>query len=301
MKNEVYPLRGMVVSLNTPFRENFDVDYDSLARLVDFHLEEGASGFLLTAQAGEVFELTRVERREILRTVNRVGAGRVPVFAGVTSLTAEESLVLAADAAECGCEGILSEPPAALRSYASRLEAYFEQIALAPVLMIQDLDWSGFGIPVEWIKEWFEQIGAFRCLKVETAPAGPKYTAVREAIPALHVSGGWAVLQMIEALDRGVETFMNTAMTREHNDVLDAYRAGDRERAIENFAKLLPVIAYTRQHLDVSIRFHKRQFERLGVFRTSLCRKPCAYWDKYHARCTEELLDAYMAEADRRK
>ena len=75
-----------------------------------------------------------------------------------------------------------------------------------PMVMIQDLDWGTSGLPVDVIADTFERVPAFRCLKVEVVPAGPKYTAVLEATRGrLHVSGGWAADQMIEALDRGVD------------------------------------------------------------------------------------------------
>jgi len=87
--------------------------------------------------------------------------------------------------------------------------------------MIQDLQWGGPGLDVSLIATMFETIPAFRCLKVEVAPAGPKYSAVLEATGGkLHVSGGWASEQMIEALDRGVDVFFSTAMTRFYRRIL---------------------------------------------------------------------------------
>jgi hypothetical protein len=162
------------------------------------------------------------------------------------------------------------------------------------MLMIQDLDWRGFGLPVEVIVDLFERIETFRCLKVETTPAGPKYTAVQRATGGqLHLSGGWAALQMIEALDRGVDVFMNTALTRFYRAVMDAYDAGDRALALRHFYRMLPVLAFTRQHLDVSIHFHKRQFHHLGLFATPRVRKNDVPWDEYHGRQSAELL-AYI-------
>ena len=62
---EKYPLRGVVVSLNTPYDDAGAVDLDALARLVDWHIGQGAAGFLAPAYAGEVYDLGRplVRRR----------------------------------------------------------------------------------------------------------------------------------------------------------------------------------------------------------------------------------------------
>jgi dihydrodipicolinate synthase/N-acetylneuraminate lyase len=47
-----YNLRGVVVSLNTPFDDRGNIDFDSYGLLIEHHLQEGAVGFLAPAQAG---------------------------------------------------------------------------------------------------------------------------------------------------------------------------------------------------------------------------------------------------------
>ncbi len=69
-EKEKYALHGIVVSLNTPFDENNHIDFRSLEKLIDLHLSEGAVGFLTTAQAAEVFELTLDERIDLIRYVS---------------------------------------------------------------------------------------------------------------------------------------------------------------------------------------------------------------------------------------
>ena len=291
-----WSVRGLVVSLNTPFDAAGRLDLRSLERLVELHLREGAAGFLTPAQAAEVFDLSLEERLAIVGLVRDASRGRGIVIAGATSPDRRESAMMAEHAARLGCDGVLSEaPPGCPWDLPSLLE-YFEPLAAAgpPLLMIQDLDWHGSGLPVEVIAELFDRLSSFRSLKVEVVPAGPKYTAVLQATGGrLHLGGGWAALQMIEALDRGVDVFMNTALTRFYREIFDAYDAGARALAIERFHRLLPVLAFSRQHLDVSIHFHKRQFHHLGVFATPHVRKRGIAWDEYFERQTRELL-AYI-------
>jgi 4-hydroxy-tetrahydrodipicolinate synthase len=286
----------LVVSLDIPFGEDGAIDFPALERLVDFHLREGAIGFLVPAQAAEVFDLTLAERLDVLRAVRSASCGRGLVVAGATSANLDESLAVAKEAARCGCEGVLAEPPAACPQTIQHMLEFFRPLADAgpPCLMIQDLDWHGSGLPVELVVELYHQLPQFGSLKVEVNPAGPKYTAVREATQGkLHLSGGWAALQMIEALDRGVDVFMNTALTRLYRAVIDAYDAGDRPAALRHFYRMLPVLAFTRQHLDVSIHFHKRQFQHLGIFPTARVRKAGLAWDAFFEKQTVDLL-AYI-------
>jgi dihydrodipicolinate synthase/N-acetylneuraminate lyase len=293
---EKYPLDGIVVSLNTPFGEDGRVDFRSFEKLIHLHLAEGAVGFLTTAQAAEVHELTLDERIDIVRCARELTNGRAQLIAGATARGERDSRILAEVATHAGCDGVLIEPAESSRKGCREALDFFKSFATIgmPVLMIQDLDWGGYGLPVDVITELFEQVDSFRCLKVEVTPAGPKYSAVLEATDGrLHVSGGWASQQMIEALDRGVSAFMPTAMTGLFARVMSSYRAKDRDAARAQFHLMLPVLAFTRQHLDISIQFHKRLFHRRGIFSTPNVRKRSVPYDAYHKRYGDELI-AYL-------
>ena len=285
-------MRGLVVSLNTPFRKDGEIACDAVERLVEWHVREGAIGFLVPAQAAEVGVLTLDERMNLVRTVRAASRGRALVIAGATAASERESFRLAEVAVDCGCDGVLSEPPPGAEADAPRLLNFFRTpvFRAAPLLMIQDLDWRGQGMPLPVILSLVDGLDNFRWLKVEVTPAGPKYSAVLAAAGGrLRVAGGWAALQMIEALDRGVDVFMNTAITGMYRAVIDAYDAGHRESACDLFYKMLPVLAFTRTHLDVSIHFHKLQFERLGIFPTARVRKQGLAWDEHHERQAQDL------------
>jgi dihydrodipicolinate synthase/N-acetylneuraminate lyase len=304
-----YPLRGVVVSLDTPFDAEGRLDFASLERLVEWHLRRGAVGFLTPARAAEVEALTLTERLAIIERVRDQVKGRAELIACATSTlpagtgnapsgddgrNRADTRAIAEAAAVLGCEGVLAEIPPALREDRDGLIHVVEDLAAAgpPMVMIQDLDWGRSGLPVELIAEAFERVPAFRCLKVEVVPAGPKYTAVLEATGGrLHVSGGWAADQMIEALDRGVDVFMPTAMTGIYDRIYRAHESSDRETARRWFQRILPVLAFTRQHLDVSIQFYKRLFHHRGVFATATVRQRTVGYDAYHARYGDELID----------
>lgn len=295
-----YPLHGIVVSLDTPFDEHDRVDFGSIERLVEYHLRCGAVGFLVPARAAEVEALTIAERIAIVERVRAQVKGRASLIAGATADDPADTRALAGAAVRAGCEGVLAEVPEPARHDRAGLLAFVEGLAGLgmPMLMIQDLAWSGFGIPVQLISEAFETVAAFRCLKVEVVPAGPKYSAVLEATRGrLHVSGGWAAGQMIEALDRGVDVFMPTAMTGIYAIVYRAHRAGDRATARAWFDRMLPVLAFTHQHLDTSIHFYKRLYLRRGLFRTCRVRKAALAYDGFHERYGGELM-RYLDEIE---
>ena len=139
-----------------------------------------------------------------------------------------------------------------------------ELAALNPeMIMLQDWDASGYGLSDKLICDLFENVEAFRCLKIETVPAGIKYSRILELTEGkLNVSGGWAVSQMIEGLSRGVHAFMPTGMHYIYTSIYKLFSEGKSEKAKHLFQQILPVLAFSNQHLDISIHFFKRLLYR---------------------------------------
>jgi 4-hydroxy-tetrahydrodipicolinate synthase len=134
-------------------------------------------------------------------------------------------------------------------------------------------------------------------VKIETVPAGPKYTAVRRAFGwDFFIAGGWAVPQMIEALDRGVDALIpESSMVAVYSAIYRAHTGGDRAKAVRIFRRLIPVLAFTNQEIGLSIAFFKRLLERRGLFQSAVMRQPWSGWDEYSLRIADELIEIYLA------
>jgi 4-hydroxy-tetrahydrodipicolinate synthase len=289
-----YVLDGIVPILQTPFREDGAPDAESLRRLVDHTLQAGAVGVIYPAVASEVHKLAPEERRDLVEVVLDTVAGRLPVIVGVSTETSEESLTLARHAQTRGATGILAQAPEKLAGDGARLREYFHTLAWGVdlMLMIQDLDWRGSGMDLSLICELFLELPTFRCIKVETAPSGPKYSRILAATEGkLHVSGGWAVTQMLDGLERGVHAFMpEGSMVAIYRTIMARYASGDREGARVLFERLLPVLAFANQHIDVSIQFFKRVLVAKGVFRTRVVREPTLCFDDVQEGIATDLV-----------
>ena len=216
------------------------------------------------------------------------------MIAGTSAPELAESVAVAELACELGCAGVLVQPQPSILRDRGALRRELDAVAATgvPMIMLQDLEWNGPGIPVDVIRALFEEVPAFRCIKIETAPAGPKYSEVlRATAGTLNVSGGWASLQLIEALDRGVHAFMPSAHHWVYVEIVRRYRAGHREDARSLFEELLPMLAFTTQHIDVSIRFQKLLAVRQGLFATDAVRSPAVTMDDVHRALADELVE----------
>ena len=108
MKNTVF--RGVGTALVTPMNEK-GVDYDAMARLLDFQLTGGVDALIVCATTGEAPTLTDEEHIKAIRfAVERVH-GRVPVIAGTGSNYTDHAVEMSVKAWKAGADGLLCVTP----------------------------------------------------------------------------------------------------------------------------------------------------------------------------------------------
>lgn len=295
MIKQLYPLHGIVTVLNTPYKTDLSIHFTSLRKNVQKALEAGVAGFLVPAMASEVYRLSETERIQMVQTVLEEVNRQVPVIAGAGETDLERSKKLLKAYINLGCRNVLFQIP---YQNDQQFKAHFQELAALDLemIMLQDWDATGYGLSDELICELFDQVEAFGCLKVETVPAGIKYSRILELTNGrLNVSGGWAVTQMIEGLQRGVHAFMPTGMHRIYTEIYRLWKLGKTNEATALFRRILPVLAFSNQHLDISIRFFKRLCFREGIFETDLVREPLLPFDAIHQKMADQLIPEIMA------
>jgi len=201
-----------------------------------------------------------------------------------------------------GCRQVLFQIP--FENETQFKKQFYDLAAIGPeIIMLQDWDANGVGLSDALILELFREVDAFRSLKIETVPAGVKYSRMLELTDGkLHLSGGWAVTQMIEGLKRGVHAFMPTGMHLIYTAIYQYFKSGDIEKAEALFYRLLPVLSFSNQHLDISIHFFKRLLHRQGIYTTPNTRATLLPFDAVHEEMAEALIERVMAmEAELRE
>lgn len=104
-------LKGSIVAIVTPFKENGDIDIDAFDKLIDWHLEQGTDGLVVCGTTGETPALTGNEDSFLIeRVVKRVN-GRMPVIAGTGSNSTKECIKYSHSAKNNGVDAILVVGP----------------------------------------------------------------------------------------------------------------------------------------------------------------------------------------------
>ena len=125
------PILGSIVALVTPMLDDGSVDYDSLRRLIDWHVAEGTDCIGVVGTTGESPTVTVPEQREIIRVAVEHANGRVPIMAGTGANSTREAIELSRFAKEVGADCGLSVVPYYNRPSQDGIYAHFKAIAEA--------------------------------------------------------------------------------------------------------------------------------------------------------------------------
>ena len=102
---------GLVHTPVTPFTRDHKVDYELYAKVIEFHLRNGADSLALPMHAGESVSLTDEERKALLEFALKQVKGRVPVIAHVSQSGTTMAVALARHAEQAGAAAILCAVP----------------------------------------------------------------------------------------------------------------------------------------------------------------------------------------------
>jgi dihydrodipicolinate synthase/N-acetylneuraminate lyase len=105
-------LRGILVAVTTPFTsDGAAVDEATIRSQVERLVSAGVHGLVPTGTTGEFTTLSSDEYRRVIEVYVESAAGRVPVVAGIGSLSTQGAIDLARHAQLVGADAIMLVPP----------------------------------------------------------------------------------------------------------------------------------------------------------------------------------------------
>ena len=120
---------GAGVALITPMYSDGSVNYDELARLLEFQVENGTDAIIACGTTGEAATLTVKEHCEVLSFVCERINGRIPVIAGTGSNDTNTAIELSKSAEASGADALLSVTPYYNKTSQTGLIRHFTTIA----------------------------------------------------------------------------------------------------------------------------------------------------------------------------
>ncbi|WP_139556235.1 4-hydroxy-tetrahydrodipicolinate synthase [Methylotetracoccus oryzae] len=235
-------IQGSMVALVTPMAEDGALDYDALARLIDFHIDEGSDALVVVGTTGESATLDTEEHCEVIRfAVERV-AGRVPVIAGTGANATREAIELTERAQGVGADACLLVTPYYNKPTQEGLFRHFSAVAQAVAIpqilynvpgrtacdMLPETVGRLASVPnIVGIKEATGDLGRVGTLRALCPPDFALYSGDDATAAEFCLMGG-----------HGVISVTANVAPRAMHDLCDAAIAGQRAEAEEIDARL---------------------------------------------------------------
>lgn len=124
-------IQGSMVALVTPMNADNSLDWASLHKLVDWHLEQGTHAIVAMGTTGESATLSVEEHLAVVKKVVDQVNGRIPVIAGTGANSTSEAVELTQAAKDAGVDACLLVTPYYNKPTQEGLFLHHQHIALS--------------------------------------------------------------------------------------------------------------------------------------------------------------------------
>ena len=241
------PFGRMLTAMVTPFKKDLSIDWEGVARLATHLADHGHDGIVVNGTTGEAPTTKPEEKDEIIRVVKSTVGDRVKVLAGAGANETSFSVDQAKRAEKAGADGLLIVAPYYNKPPQAGIKAHFLAVANStalPVMMYDIPGRTGVEMESDTIISLYEhpQIVALKDAKGNVAATS--WVIKRTGIP---VYSGDDILNL-PFLSIGAVGFVSVCghtVGSQLKEMLNAWFAGDAQRALEIHQQLLPVFTGT--------------------------------------------------------
>ncbi|MBK42348.1 MAG: 4-hydroxy-tetrahydrodipicolinate synthase [Flavobacteriaceae bacterium] len=131
-------LIGMGVALVTPFKHNGEVDFEALSKIVEFNIQNGTDYLVISGTTGESVTITKEEKSEIINSIIKTNAGRLPLVIGIGGNNTKEVILELKNTDLSPFAAVLSVSPYYNKPTQEGLYQHFKAVAAAssiPVIL----------------------------------------------------------------------------------------------------------------------------------------------------------------------
>lgn len=123
--------QGSMVALVTPMYEDGALDFPSMEKLIDFHVDSGTNAIISVGTSGESATLGFEEHHEVVRRTVEYADGRIPIIAGTGANSTSEAIELTQGAKQAGADACLLVTPYYNKPTQEGLYRHFKAVAEA--------------------------------------------------------------------------------------------------------------------------------------------------------------------------
>ena len=234
-------IEGCLTAIVTPFKDG-KLDFDTLAKLVDWQIDNGIDGIVAVGTTGESATLDVDEHVAVIAATVKAAKGRVPVVAGAGGNATTEAIHLTKASEDAGADALLHVTPYYNRPSQEGLFRHFEAVCKStklPVIL--------YNVPTRTACDLLTDT-------VVRLAALPNVVGIKDATGNL-VRGSELVAKVGDRMTvlsgddsttfplyavgaRGVISVVSNVCPKQMSDMWDAVKAGDWARAKQRHHEL---------------------------------------------------------------
>jgi 4-hydroxy-tetrahydrodipicolinate synthase len=293
--------KGSLVALVTPFDANNRVDYASLKRLIDFHVEHGTNGLVIAGTTGESATLTRSEHIELIGRALEIADGRLPIIAGTGSNSTAQTIELSLAVAEPRIAAYLVVVPYYNKPTQEGLFRHFTAIADAvdkPVIL--------YNVPGRTVADMQPETvarlaGHDNILGIKEATGDlERLAAIRRLVPddfRLYSGDDFTLRQFIEQGGHGVVTVSGNVAPRQVAELCELAASGQSKAAaaLDNTLQALNKALFAESN-PIPVKW---AVSEMGLMAPYIRLPLTPYSQQYHEAMRKAMQTAGVATKDR--
>lgn len=282
---------GSAVAIITPFIDE-RINYDKLAELIEFQIENSSDAIVICGTTGEVSTLPDDEHLSAIKfTVERVGK-RVPVIAGTGSNYTSHGIELSQAAEQAGADGILSVTPYYNKTSQKGLYEHYKAIANSikiPIILYNIPGRTGLNMNPETIRDLSLLDNIVAIKECNMAQVGDIIHLCGEDF-TLYSGDDSLVIPMLSLGGKGVISTTANLIPYDFHQMVKLYLAGEVEAARKIQLRALNLIKAL--FIEISPMPIKAALNLIGM-EVGICRMPLVEISAKSLEILEEEMRIY--------
>ncbi len=268
-----YNAGEIITAMITPFKENFEVDYDSLEKLVNHLIATGSDTILVAGTTGECPTLTHEEEWDVLKFVLKTVNGRVKVIMGTGSNSTQTAVMTAKKAEELGADAILTVVPYYNKPNQRGMKAHFSAVAEAvklPIILYNIPGRTGVNMLPATVAELAEKYSNIVAVKQSNGDLD-LISEMKSICPkdfVIYSGDDSLTLPMMSLGAFGVISVASHVVGLEMKEMISAFKNGNNVLALEKHIELFPI--FKKLFMCPSPSPVKEMLSKMGIIKNVL-------------------------------
>lgn len=239
--------KGVIPAITTAFDQSLKIDHAFAAKHSRWMIDNGCTGIVAPGSLGEGATLGFNEKLDLLRTYVGAIGDRASVVAAISSLSTEEAVNYAKQAADAGATALMVLPPYVYigdwRETKAHISAIFRATNLSCMLYNNPIAYITDFVP-EQIAELAAEHPNFHAVK-ESSGDVRRVTAIRALLGdrlSIFVGVDDVIVEGVIAGAAGWIAGLANALPRESVDLVNYAARGEIDKAFELYRWFLPLL-----------------------------------------------------------